>query len=266
MTRTPGRPARNRIDAMIERFQHRWETDRQFRATWGSVIALCTVVMLCACVSVVGVTTNRVLASAGLVSSGSSSPSASLALGTGTKPSGTAGAAINEQFPTPTSTPGTSAPVPSTVAIPASGTPLPSPTIAPTATAGPDGQATPTATGGGGDIYNGRTPVCSGPLGNGTWSLSPCPLVHGQGGSLIIADPNDAGKQVNIVVNFGQCSGNAQCTFLSPPTPSVTLDSGGNLTLNMSVPKSAQPGVLPVTGMINISGGAQTTFVSYTVK
>lgn len=265
MTRTPGRPARNQFDARIERFQHRWETDRQFRATWGSVLALSLVVVLCSCVTLVGTTTNRALASAGLLASGSANSSSQLASAGGPHPSGTAGANINEQFPTPTSTPGNSAPVPPTSPIPDSLTPLPSPTVQATAT--PSATAAPTQTASGGsDIYNGRTPVCSGALGNGSWQLSPCPLVHGQGGSLILSDPGDAGKQVNIVLNFGQCPGNSSCTFLSTPTPSVTLDGSGHLTLSFTVPANAQPGALPVSGMVNVSSGASTTFISYTVK
>ncbi len=252
---------RNPLDGAIQRFQHQWETNRQFRATWSGVLALLMIVLLCSSVGVVGAVATRALAAAGLgTGSGTAATTASAPAGPG---NATAGGQTADTFPTPTSTPGNPGQVPPASPIPDSLTPVPSPTGQPTATPAPTAAATATNGGGGG---SGQPQVCSGGLGNGTWRLNPCPVVHGQSGTLSISDPGDAGKQLNIVLSFSSSPNCTDCTILQTPSPSNALDGGGNYTLSFTVPSDVPVGSGPVSGMINVSGGASTTFVSPPAK
>jgi hypothetical protein len=65
---------KNPLDRAIHRFQHRWETNRQFRAGMSGVFVLLLVVMLCGGVGVLGLAATRALAAVGISVSGSGGP------------------------------------------------------------------------------------------------------------------------------------------------------------------------------------------------
>ena len=50
------------LDRMLQRWQHRWETDRQFRAAWSGVAGLLIVVSLCACLGTVSTLVSTTIA------------------------------------------------------------------------------------------------------------------------------------------------------------------------------------------------------------
>jgi hypothetical protein len=59
------------------------------------------------------------------------------------------------------------------------------------------------------------------------------------------------GAGTNIVLNFGSCDG---CTMLLTPNQHH-LDNTGKETVTVSVPDAAANSSVPVSGMVNISGG-----------
>jgi hypothetical protein len=149
------------------------------------------------------------------------------------------------QFPTPTVSwvAGTVPPV-STIAP--SGTPPPGPTKAPTAS------AVPSSTTGGGPT----TCAWHGGSGDST-SLSPCPQIHGQNGTLTITTSRrHAGAQLNILLSLGSCSDS--CTYDWPPG-TYSLDSNGNATITYAVPGDANVNATPISGMVNVAGGPTLT-------
>lgn len=111
------------LDALIARFRHRWETDKQYRAAMSGVIGLAVVLGMCACMSAVSVVANGALTGGGFLPGSS---------GQQTGGGGVAQAAPS--FPTPT-VPTWSVPAtPVWSPVPNSQTPVPPPTAAPTNT------------------------------------------------------------------------------------------------------------------------------------
>jgi hypothetical protein len=213
------------LDVLVYRFQHRWETNSQFRAAATGLIGLIVVIGMCSCMGVTGAVANRVLAGTG---SGPGIPN--LDTGTGKLAAATA-------FPTytvPASAPGA---VPPVGPIPNSQTPAPGPTA--TDTPPP---ATPTDTPGPG----GPLPTtCSGGSHGGSWSFSPCPVVHGQTVTLTISAPGMGNSAVYIVVNWSQAS---SCTWLLNSNL-----SGGSGTFSTPVPACGANSQVPLSGEININ-------------
>src|SRR5579871_3935597 len=62
------------IDDFLERFQHRWETNPQYRAAMSGVFGLVFLLTLCGCVGFVSVGATSVLHALGIGSSGSNGP------------------------------------------------------------------------------------------------------------------------------------------------------------------------------------------------
>lgn len=60
----------NPLDHLIHRFQHRWETNPQFRAAMSGVLGLSLIIFLCVGVAGVNAAANRVLGAVGFGSSG----------------------------------------------------------------------------------------------------------------------------------------------------------------------------------------------------
>lgn len=227
----PGNP----LDRILQRWQHRWETNAQFRAAWSGVAGLVIVVSLCACMGTVSTLVSRTVAgfTGANTSTNQLAPQTS---GSG----GQIGAA--QSFPTFTSPALPQSSVPALDKLPHSQTPMPSPTDKPTAV------PSPTATegsGGGGPL------VCTGGGSGGSWSLNPCPLIHGQNGSISIVDHSYPGKTVNVLLSFNE----SNCTLLFTPEQGYKLDGGGNLTIGFTVPNCAANSPVGITGMINITGG-----------
>jgi hypothetical protein len=227
------------LDHMVRRFQDRWETNPQYRAMISGVVGLTLILTLCTCTGLMTVVTNNALASLGLTNGSGNNINS-------TTGSGNAGSGL--KFPTPTfgTLPVTETPVGNS--IPSSQTPPPATTASPTPSAN---SATPTATGSG---TNTAQFVCSGG-GNGvTWTFSPCPLVHGQGGSITISTNVPAYKNAsaNVIVSFGACS-SGNCTI--DYTPAQFHLTNGVGVISFTVAANVQVGGPPVTGEINITGG-----------
>src|SRR5579872_2831001 len=209
------------LDQWVYRFQHRWETNPQYRAAVSGVCGLVLIVLMCSCTGILATVTNAAFAGAGGSNGGS-----------GNTNTGAATVQAQATFPTMTIPPYTVSTIPAGN-IPNSQTPPPGPTATPT-----DLPATPTDTPGGG---GGPPGTCSGTSGGGTWQFSPCPQTHGQSGTLIIQDSAYPNRTVNIVLSFGQCSGNAQCTILITPDKGYHLDGSGYLAFSYTVPPQAEP-------------------------
>ncbi|HEX6122163.1 MAG TPA: hypothetical protein VFY89_03330 [Ktedonobacterales bacterium] len=240
----------NIFDRLMQRFQHRWETDRQWRAMMGGALALFALVALCGTVTGVAAAANQVLGPAGLGLVDIGQPAQS----DGTPDTGARLVNGVLTFPTPTAV-WTVGAIPALSPIPNSQTPIPKATAAqPTPTPSP----TPTNTGGGGGSLN-----CSGSGGGISYALSPCPQIHGQNGTLTIqGQKRDAGATLNIVLQLGSCSG---CGKLFMPEQGYRLDGNGYIAITYSIPADAATGQ-PITGMINLSTGGGTTIQASPVQ
>jgi hypothetical protein len=243
--RNPRRPLPIRrpswLDQWVYRFQHRWETNAQYRAAVSGVCGLVLIVLMCSCTGLLATVANAGLA--GLGGGGANGGTGN----TGTKQLGS-----QQSFPTSTIPPYTVATI-QAGNIPDSQTPPPGPTATPT-----DLPATPTDTPSGG---GGPPPgTCSGTSAGANWQFSPCPQSPGQSGSVIVHDPAYAGHGVNAVVSFGQCPTGVSCTVLYTPNLGYHFDGSGTLVLPYTIPPQAEPNTAPESGMVNITGGPTVTF------
>jgi hypothetical protein len=230
------------LDQWVYRFQHRWETNPQYRAAVSGVCGLVLIVLMCSCTGILATVTNSALAGAG---GGNGS--------TGNTNTGAATVQAQATFPTMTIPPYTVSTIPAGN-IPNSQTPPPGPTATPT-----DLPATPTDTPGG--PGGGPAGTCSGTSAGATWQFSsPCPQSPGQSGSVTVYDPAYAGRTVNALVSFGVCSGTVQCTVLYTPNLGYHFDSSGTLVLPYTIPSQAQPNAAPESGMVNITNGPTVLF------
>jgi len=233
------------LDRMLQRWQHRWETDRQFRAAWSGVAGLLIVLSLCACLCTVSTLVTHTVAG---FTGANSNASQFAAQGQGS--GGQVSAA--QSFPTFTSPALPQPSIPADGKIPNSQTPVPSPSAQPTATA-----ATTAKTGG--QVPQGN---CNGSNGTLNWELDPCPQIHGQSGSLVINDRAHPNHTLNVVLNLGSCG---SCTMLYPPG-TRSLDGNGSLTISYQVPGDANVGGAPISGLIQISGGPSLQFTGPPVQ
>lgn len=227
------------LDHIVYSFQHRWETNPQYRAAVSGVVGLVLVVMMCACTGVVSAATSAALAGIGIGGSGATNSSGGGNLSTGTNP-------ITHAKTFPTSTivlnPGS---MPGVSQLQNSNTPAPHPTATPTDTP---------VRGGGGPVT-----TCNGAQGSGAWRLDPCPLVHGQTGTLTIVDKKHPGAATNVVIEF--CSASS-CAQVYPPNAGYKLDGSGVETISFTVPDQAANSTTPVSGMISIYGTNGTITMS----
>ena len=212
------------LDHIVYSFQHRWETNPQYRAAISGVVGVALVITMCACTGIVSAATNSALAGIGLGSGAANSSGGSLNTGTNQ----VKGA---KTFPTPTVVlnPGTA---PGVSQLPNSQTPQPKPTAIPTATRGGFGAG------------------CNGSQGSAVWALDPCPLVHAQNGTLTIVDKKHPGAITSGTISF--CS-DPSCTFVLPPDGSYKLDGSGTETINFTVPDVAANSTTPVSGNITLT-------------
>jgi hypothetical protein len=232
-------PRISMLEQAIRRFQDRWETNSQFRATASGVIGLVMIVALCSCMSVVTTVANSALAgfSAARDSGTSGNPNTGTGLIKGVP-----------TFPTATAPSWQQSGVPPYSIIPNSQTPVPQPTQPPTATPG----------NGGGPGPGGVPTTCNGVHSKTTWALTPCPQVHGQSGTLTISSPNYPNMSLNILLSFG-CS---SCTFDYTPAQGYKLDANGYFSISYTVPAAAANSQVPISGMINIGGGPSFGFAA----
>jgi len=233
----------NPLDPLIFNFQHRWETNRQFRATAGAAIALTATLLLCACVALATTLTTSAIARAGAGVGGAN----------GTQNTGTGAFNNPTAFPTNTIPAWTSPGSPVANPIPTSKTPQPTAnaTATSTATATPTGQGGPPIT------------TCNGGSRGVLWALTPCPQQAGQPGTLTIQARGYKNTGVNIILSFG-CTG-AGCTLDYTPSQAIT-DGSGNLSLNYTVPLAAANSQVPISGFIQPQGGPQVSIYAAPVQ
>lgn len=204
----------NPIDLMIHRFQHRWETDRQYRAAMSGVFGLLLIVVLCSGVGLLDLTATRVLAAVGFQVPGTNG-------GNSAQHNTDTGVVVGDvrQFPTATISSWSNQVTPPASTVPASGTPFPTPTptVTPTdvATTGP---CTSNCGGGGGQ-----------PAGHISATWSPQTWASGQQGAAFTVHATDNNGNpvagVGIAIIYTWRGGG---TWLDESNK--TTDSNGNYT------------------------------------
>jgi hypothetical protein len=219
----------NPLDNIIHRFQHRWETDRQYRAAMSGVFGLLLIFVLCSGVGLLDMGATRVLAAVGIGGTtadqggGSSQQDSETGVKVGN----------SEVFPTP-GVPTWAAPlIPAASPNPSSGTPAPTPTPSPTPT----------------DVAT--TGPCKTNCGGGarvavTGSTSPTHWLLGQPASIYFFTSNtsDGSALPNDGINaFIHWPNGAQWLSADPQfhAPAST-DSTGNATWTITVPTTGQCG------------------------
>jgi hypothetical protein len=227
---------RSWLDQFVRRFQDRWETNPQYRSLVSGLVGLVLVLTLCSCTGLLTVAGNNLLASVGLTNSNSGFNS-----DTGTNN-------VQQASSFPTATFGTFANQPTPVGSPlaTSQTPPPGSTATPT-----QSESNPTPTSGGG---NTATFICTSTNSGITWTFNPCPLVHGQAGTLTITAPGYPNTGTNIIVNFGYCQ-KGDCTVDDAPAQGFQTNGNGVETISFVVAQDVEVGGPPATGEINLSNG-----------
>jgi hypothetical protein len=228
------------LDAITYRFQHRWETNPQYRAITSGVVGVLVLVTICGCMGLV--TTGAQVALAGL---GVGTTHA--AAGGGNPDTGSHEIGGTQKFATPTVQVPSSVNLPPANPIPSSQTPVPGPTPTPSPTPRP----TPTPGGNGGPGGGGGQFACSGR----NWSINPCPV--------------SAGQQVTISLDFGRRDANqpvsaevsvcaSGCTTLFQPPNTITTDGNGVASITVPVPDQAANSSVPISGNGQLLGGPDT--------
>ncbi len=217
----------NPLDNAIHRFQHRWETDRQFRSAMSGVFGLLLIVVLCSGVSLLDMGATRVLAAVGIggasnQTSGSSQPN----IDTGVVING------NTEFPT-TTIPTWPVPVipqaqpnPTSSSLPPTATPVPTATDVPTT--GPC-----------------KSNCGSGPTVAVTASNSPTHWLPGQPASISFYTTST--KDGSVVPNDGinafiHWSNGAQWLSATTPGAPQATDGSGVATWSLTVPADTRCG------------------------
>jgi hypothetical protein len=170
------------LDQMVYRFQHRWETSAQYRATTAGVVGLVVLVAMCTCTGAMATAANAALSSIGLGGSAAGPDSAN---------TGTQQLRAQDAFPTFTIPAYTPVALP-VGTIPDSQTPAPTPTTPPTPTPLPTPTPCQTGCGGGGG---------GGPSGTVTASTTPNPWHNGQTYTVSVhtSAPN---IPINLIISF----------------------------------------------------------------
>lgn len=210
----------NPLDNIIRRFQHRWETDRQYRAAMSGVLGLVMILVLCTGVGALSMIGTRALAAVGVQLPGSTNNgSANINTDTGVVVGDT------RQFPTATIATWAVPGVPASSPIASSLTPQPSPTPLPTATDAPTSTPCSSCHGNGG----GGTPA-----GAITASWSPTTWTSGQSGAAFTVHATDtsgnpkAGVGIAIIYTWS-----SNKTWLDEN--GATTDGSGNYTSHPTV-------------------------------
>ena len=234
------------LNAFIERFHERWETQPSFRTTWsimGSAVAL---IGLCSCMLIATNVGTKLLGS----SFGAPTTKDKVIIG-GANASGT-------NFPLPTLPPAAT----DSSGVPASPVATVSVEVTPTPTATPSKQTqtpTPTVT---------TTPsvtVTVTPTGTtiGTFTVTAQqvenPWQAGHRGHLnnIVTSPAQANQQLTISLQFGT---DPNCKTNPDPLPPITLDGSGQYlaSIGFNVPNCFPTGTSTVTPTYTINGTPYT--------
>jgi hypothetical protein len=203
------------IDDFLERFQHRWETNPQYRAAMSGVLGLVFLITICGCVGVVSTGATSVLHAMGIGATANDGPNQPG--GTGSDIKGVA------TFPLTTVTPPQPGSIPYAT-IPASGTQVPTATPSPTPTDIPT--ATPCVSncgGGGGGGCNGCTTWGTA----GTW--------HANTSNQFVLHTSQPNVGVSVI--FENVPGVAGGT-ITQFQPAGQTDGAGTLTLYWSAPST----------------------------
>jgi len=216
------------LDDLIQRFQHRWETNPQYRAAMSGVLGLIFLISMCTCV--------------GLVTTGANVALASLGFGTGSNDQGSNNNTGTKEvkgfatFPVTTYVPQTPNAIPEGT-VPNSGTPMPTATPPPTPTNTPTPTPCTTNCGGGGGNNCSTCTVDD--------SIAPDPLVAGQNATVSFhtGQPN---IQMYVIADVPGC-----VTQLSNPATTIT-DASGNGSWTFKVCGGANHGS---RANITVSGG-----------
>ncbi len=225
------------LDRFVYGFQHRWETDRRFRATMSGAIGLLVILSLCSFVGLATSFTNVALARFG----GSQTPAAqsSNSQNTGTN-------AYNNPtaFPTNTVPSWVSPGQPAASPIANSQTPAPTPDPSPTPTDQPSPTPCQSNCGGGGGGGGGGGTVTA------TWS--PSTWVGGQSATINL-HTSEANDGLAIIMTFpgGQ-------TVLDEN--GETSDANGNYSYSFTVPSGISAGTVDVYVQAHFSDGSTGTF------
>jgi len=217
------------LDDLIQRFQHRWETNAQYRTAMSGVLGIVLLLFLCSCV--------------GLVTTGANVALASLGFGTGASDQSSGNTGTKEvkgvaTFPIATYVPKTPNAIPQGT-VPSSGTPKPTVTPQPTPTDTP--LPTPCTTNcGGGPGGGGGCPSCT-----VNASASPSPWIHGQKG-LVVVHTSKPNVGINIIVNYP----GTPCSSQLNQGAGLT-DGNGDYTWQVGSPPSAAV-INPCTGTAQI--------------
>jgi hypothetical protein len=233
------------LDRALANFHHRWETDALYRARISAVGGAATLLFLCGLAATISLVANAAFGGAG---SAGGSPQTAL--------NGSGAASGLPTFPTGSVPPWTPGTTPNGAPAPNSQTPPPSATKQPTTT--PGGFDTPTP---GGTLPT----TCNGSSGRNTWALTPCPQLAGQSGTLTISAPNHPGASLNIVLSFGVCANNQNCTLLFTPDK-YSLNASSTATITYTVPAAAANNTAPISGMIQVSGGPTLSILAAPVQ
>ncbi len=215
------------LDQIVYSFQHRWETNPQFRAMASGLVGLVVILMMCSCMGVLNATANSALAAIGLGGTGSSANIE------GTPNTGTNQANGYQPIPTPSVVYPTGV-VPPEATVPQSQTPPPYPTA--TSTATPTDTPGPGGGGGGGS--------CNGGGGGTSWSFNPGPPVHGQSVTFALSAPGHGGQQIQLHVTCGS-------TLIGYASP-FTVPGGGSWSETVTL-NASDAG--PCSGFYQIGGG-----------
>src|SRR5258708_39341300 len=170
------------LNDLLERFQHRWETNPQYRAAMSGVLGLVFLSGIGSCVGALTATTGSVLGALGL---GGSNNGQAQAHSGGRDVKGVASFPIaTVNLPSPST-------IPDDPTLTTSGTPLPTASTAPTPTDTPT--ATPCTSNCGGGGGGGGCKNCT-----VTDSGSPNPFVHGQNATISV-HTSQPHIQINII-------------------------------------------------------------------
>jgi hypothetical protein len=227
------------LDALAYRFQHRWETNPQYRAITSGVVGVLVLVTICGCMGLV--TTGAQVALAGL---GVGTTRA--AAGGGSQDTGSHAIGGTQKFATPTVQVPSSVNLPPAKPIPSSQTPVPGPT--PTPSPSPRPTATPGGSGGG--PGGGGQFACSGR----NWSINPCPVSAGQQVTISL----DFGKRnanQPVSAEFSLCADGSVCTSLYQPPNTINTDGNGVWSVTVPVPPQAANSTVPISGNGILQGG-----------
>src|SRR5579872_3456528 len=204
------------LDQWVYRFQHRWETNPQYRAAVSGVCGLVLIVLMCSCTGILATVTNAAFAGAGGSNGGS-----------GNTNTGAATVQAQATFPTATIPPYTVSTIPAGN-IPNSQTPGPTPTEPPTPTEVPTATPCQSNCGGGG---GGNDHISA--------THSPSTWIAGQQGTLFIhtTQPN-----IGFALIF-----NLPGAGTDLREPAGQTDASGNATYVYNIPSSVTKGTGQVT-------------------